>query len=118
MTMENKNDKTLVKLVFESYAIRNTEGKEIFRSASNNEILDEYKRLVEIYDANGITLAAERAPVDCEVVSADHVVNCRHMTLYHVYVNDEFVKELMFRPDPLAVIRAVAPGLDWKRFSN
>lgn len=107
-----------VKLMFESYAIRNAEGKEIFRSASNNEILDEYKRLVEIYDANSITLTAERAPVDCDVVSTDHVVNCRHMTLYHVYVNDEFVKELMFRPDPLAVIRAVAPGLNWKEFSN
>ena len=104
-----------LKLVFESYVIRNTEGKEISRSASNNEILDEYKRLVEIYDANDITLATERAPVDCDVVSADNVVNCRHMTRYNVYVNDEFVKELMFRPDPLAVIRAVAPGLDWKK---
>ena len=112
--MEKKNDKTLVKLVFESYAIRNTEGKEIFRSASPNEILDEYKRLVEIYDANSITLATERAPAECEVVSADNAVN----TLYHVYVNDEFAKELMFRPDPLAVIRAVAPGLNWKKFSN
>ena len=108
--MEKKNDKTLVKLVFESYAIRNTEGKEIFRSASPNEILDEYKRLVEIYDANSITLTTERAPVDCEVVSAGNAVN----TLYHVYVNDELVKELMFRPYPLAVIRAIAPGLDWK----
>ena len=107
-----------VKLMFESYAIRNTEGKEIFRSASNTEIIDEYKRLVEIYDANSIALATERAPVDCEVVSADHVVNCRHITLYNVFVNDEFVKELMFRPDTLAVIRAVAPGLNWQRFSN
>ena len=100
-----------VKMVFESYVIYNTEGKELFRSASTNEILDEYKRLVELYDANGITLTTERAPVDCEVVSADNAVN----TLYHVYVNDELVKELMFRPDPLAVIRAVAPGLDWKK---
>ena len=107
-----------VKLMFESYAIRNTEGKEIFRSASNNEIIDEYKRLVEIYDANSITLATERAPVDCEVVSADHVVNGKHMTLYRVYVNGEFVKELMFRPYSLAVIRAVTPGLNWKKFSN
>ena len=106
--MEKKNDKTLIKLVFESYVIRNTEGKEIFRSASTNEILDEYNRLVEIYDANRITLTTERAPVDCEVVSADNAVN----TL--LYVNDELVEELMFRPHPLAVIRAVAPGLDWK----
>ena len=114
MTMKKKNDKTLVKLVFESYAIRNTDGKEIFRSAFTNEILDEYKRIVEIYDANRITLTTERAPVDCEVVSADNAVN----TLYHVYVNDDLVKELMFRPHPLAVIRAVAPGLDWKKIDD
>lgn len=107
-----------VKMVFESYVIYHTEGKELFRSASPNEILDEYKRLVEIYDANSITLTTERAPVDCKVVSADHVVNCRHMTLYHVYVNDELVKELMFRPFPLAVIRAIAPGLDWKKIDD
>lgn len=102
-----------VKLMFESYAIYTSEGKEISRSASSNEILDEYERLVEIYDANSISLATERAPVDCEVVSADNVVNCRHMTLYNVFVNDKFVKELMFRPYPLATIRAVAPGLNW-----
>ena len=112
--MKEKNDKTLIKLVFESYVMRNTEGKEIFRSASTNEILDEYKRIVEIYDANRITLTTERAPVDCEVVSADNAVN----TLYHVYVNDDLVKELMFRPHPLAVIRAVAPGLDWKKIDD
>ena len=114
MTMKEKNDKTLVKLVFESYVMRNTDGKEIFRSAFTNEILDEYKKLVEIYDANRITLTTERAPVDCEVVSADNAVN----TLYHVYVNDDLVKELMFRPHPLAVIRAVAPGLDWKKIDD
>ena len=112
--MKEKNDKTLVKLVFESYVMRNTDGKEIFRSAFTNEILDEYKRIVEIYDANRITLTTERAPVDCEVVSADNAVN----TLYHVYVNDDLVKELMFRPHPLAVIRAVAPGLDWKKIDD
>ena len=114
MTMKEKNDKTLIKLVFESYVMRNTDGKEIFRSAFTNEILDEYKKLVEIYDANRITLTTERAPVDCEVVSADNAVN----TLYHVYVNDDLVKELMFRPHPLAVIRAVAPGLDWKKIDD
>ena len=107
-----------VKLMFESFVIYHAEGKEIFRSASINEILDEYKRLVKMYDANSITLATERAQADCEVVSADHVVNCRHMTLYNVYVNDELIKELMFRPYPLAVIRAVASGLNWKKISN
>ena len=106
--MEKNNGKKLIKMVFESYVIYHTEGKELFRSASPNEILDEYKRLVEVYDANSITLTTERAPVDCEVVSADNSEN----TLYHVYVNDELVKELMFRPYPLAVIRAIAPGLD------
>lgn len=103
-----------VKMVFESYVIYHNEGKELFRSASTNEILGEYRRLTEIYDANSITLTTERAPVDCEVVSADNAVN----TLYHVYVNDELVKELMFRPYPFAVIRAVAPGLDWKKIDD
>lgn len=48
-----------VKMVFESYVIYHTEGKELFRSASANEILDEYNRLIEIYDANSIILTTE-----------------------------------------------------------
>ena len=107
-----------VELEFESYVIYTGKGKEIFRLASTNEILDKYRRLCVIYETNNITLTAERATVDCEVVSADHVVNGKHMTLYRVYVNGEFVKELMFRPYSLAVIRAVAPGLNWKKISN
>lgn len=107
-----------VELEFESYVIHTGEGKEIFRSASINEFLNKYRRLCGIYETNNITLATERALVDCEVVPTNHVVNGKHMTLYCVYVNGEFVKELMFRPYPLAVIRAVAPGLNWKKISN
>ena len=107
-----------VQLEFESFAIRDAEGKEIFRSLSPNEACDECDKLVRVWCANNITATTERALVDCEVVTAEHVINCRHMTLYHVYVNGEFVKELMFRPYSLATIRAIAPGLDWKKINN
>ena len=107
-----------VQLEFESFAIRDAEGKEIFRSLSPNEAYDEYDELVRVWCANNITVTTERALVDCEVVSAENVVNCRHMTLYRVYVNGEFVKELMFRPYSLAIIRAIAPGLDWNKINN
>lgn len=103
-----------VRLQFESFAIRDAEGKEIFRSLSPNEACAEYDNLVRVWCAYNITATTERALADCEVVTAEHVINCRHMTLYRVYVNGEFVKELMFRPYPLAMIRAIASGLDWK----
>ena len=104
-----------VQLEFESYAIRNAEGKEIFRSLSPDEACD---KCDELNDTSNITVTTERALADCEVVAAEHVINCRHMTLYRVYVNGEFVKELMFRPYSLAIIRAIAPGLDWKKINN
>ena len=107
-----------VQLEFESFAIRDTDGKEIFRSLSPDEACDEFDNLVRVYRVNNITVTTERALVDCEVVTAEHVINCRHMTLYRVYVNGEFVKELMFRPYPLAMIRAIAPDLDWKKINN
>ena len=36
-------------------------------------------------------------------------------TYYRIYVNDDFVKELNFKPCDMALINAVAPGLDWKK---
>lgn len=39
-------------------------------------------------------------------------------TYYRVYVKDEFVKELSFKPKPMALINAIAPGLDWKKIDD
>ena len=112
-----------VKMVFESYAIRNTEGKEIFRSASPTEAYGRYNAIVHFNDYYGVDpklqpVATERALAECEVVSFSHVINCKSMTLYRIYINGEPIKEIMFRPYPLDVIRAVAPGLDWKKIND
>ena len=107
-----------VQLEFESFAIRDADGKEIFRSLSPDEACNKCDELAKLNDTSNIIVTTERALVDCEVVSSENVVNCRHMTLYIVFVNNEFVKDLMFRPYHLAIIRAIAPGLDWKRINN
>ena len=39
-------------------------------------------------------------------------------TYYSVYVNDDFIKELDFKPSEMALINAVAPGLDWKKIED
>ena len=107
-----------VKLEFESFAIRTNEGKVIFRTTSPNEVCDVYDGLFGMYEAHEITTVTERAFVDCEVVTANDVVNNRHMTTYSIYVNDKFVKKLTFRPYHSAVVRAITTGLDWKIISN
>ena len=115
-----------IKMVFESHVIRNTEGKEIFRSDVRRAACDVYSSLVELFGDYSVRfqiVATERSIVDCEVIPFRYPNNSCHgekagKTHYRVYVNDEFVKELSFKPKPMALINAIAPGLDWKKINN
>ena len=115
-----------VKMVFQSYVVY-VNGKEVLRtdyqkaaSAYSLELIPyffnrDYKEKIKI--------ATETAIADCEVVRYRYPKSRCHgdkagKTHYRVYVNDEFVKELSFKPQPMALINAIAPGLDWKKIED
>ena len=114
-----------VKMVLESYAVY-VNGKEELRTDSERAASAYHLVLITyFYNRNQekIKTATERAIVDCEVIPFRYPNNSCHgekagKTHYRVYVNDEFVKELPFKPKPMAVIRAIAHGLDWKNIND
>lgn len=116
-----------VKMVFKSYAVYAFGDEKLrtdFQKAASDycRALASYNFLFRGYkDCCGIT--TEMAIVDCEVVRCRYQDNSRHgekagKTYYRVYVNDDFVKELNFKPCDMTLINAVAPGLDWKKIEN
>ena len=124
--MEKNNSKKLVKVVFESYAVY-VNGKEELRTDLQKAASAYYLELIPYFFNRGykekIKIATERAIVDCEAVRYRYPNNRCHgekagKTYYQVYVNDEFVKELSFKPQPMALINAIAPGLDWKKIDD
>ena len=111
-----------VKLLFKSYVVY-VNGKEELRTASQKEASAYYLFSIPYFFNRDykekIRIATETAIADCEVIRYRYQNNSRYgkmagKTHYRVYVNDEFVKELSFKPKPMALINAVAPGLDWK----
>ena len=124
--MEKNNDKKLVKVVIESYAVY-VNGKEKLRTDLQKAASAYYLELIPYFFNRDykekIKIATERAIVDCEVVRYRYPNNRCHgekagKTYYQVYVNDEFVKELSFKPKDMTLINAVSPGLDWKKIDN
>lgn len=115
-----------VKMVFESYVVY-VNGKEYLRTDSEMAASAYYAELIPYFYNRDykekIKTATERAIVDCEVIPFRYPNNSCHgekagKTNYRVYVNDEFVKELPFKPKHMALINAIAPGLDWKNIND
>ena len=115
-----------VKLVFKSYAVY-AFGDEELRSDSLKAATDYCRQLALYFSTRGYNdccrTTTETAIAECEVASYRYPNNSRHgeragKTHYRVYVNDEFVTELSFNPQPMALINAVAPGLDWKKIDD
>ena len=124
--MEKNNGKKLVKLVFKSYAVY-AFGDEEIRSDFLKAATDYCRQLSLYYSTRGYNdycrIIAETAIAECEVVRYRYPNKSCHgenagKTHYRVYVNDKFVKELSFKPQPMALINAVAPGLDWKKIED
>ena len=124
--MEKNDNERLIKVVFESYAVY-INGKEELRTDSERAASSYYIELIPYFYNRDykekMKIATERAIVDCEVIPFRYPNNSCHgekagKTHYRVYVNDEFVKELPFKPKPMAVIRAIATGLDWKKIED
>lgn len=125
--MGKNNSKKLIKMVFRSYAVY-AFGNEKLRTDVQKAASD-YCRALASYNflfrgyKDCCRTTTEMAIADCEVVRCRYQANSRHgekagKTCYCVYVNDDFVKELDFKPREMALINAVAPGLDWKEIED
>lgn len=122
MIMEKNNDKKLIKVVIESYVIRNEEGVGLYRT-STREGAERWLDLArERYGRPSLpfkpSITKERAIVECEVVRRRYSKSCPNpikagKTVYKLYHNDDLVKELDHEPKPMDLINAYAYNVNW-----
>ena len=120
--MEKNNGKKLVKVVVESYAIRDESGFEEFRAITREGAERELKSLREYYERHSLPfnsrITRERAIVDCEVVRRRYsksypTFEKAGKTFYILFHGDVRVIELDHEPKPLDLIAARAYDVDW-----
>lgn len=120
--MEKNNDKKLVKVVLESYVIRNEEGIGLHRASTLAGAERQLNSFRECYGQPSLpfkpSITKERAIVECEVIRKRYSKSCRNptkagKTVYKLYHNDDLVKELDHEPEPMALINACAYDVDW-----
>ena len=119
--MEKNNNKNLIKVVIESYVIRNEEGVGLYRTSTREGAERQLNSFRECYGQPlpfKPSITQERAIVECEVVRKRYPNNFRNptkagKTLYKLYHNDDLVKELDHEPEPMALINACAYDVDW-----
>ena len=119
--MEKNNSKKLIKVVVESYVIRNEEGVGIYRTSTREGAERQLNSFRECYGQPlpfKPSITKERAIVECEVVRKRYSKSCRNpikagKTVYKLYHNDDLVKELDHEPEPMALINACAYNVNW-----
>ena len=120
--MEKKHDKKLIKVVVESYVIRNEEGVGIYRTSTREGAERKLNELRECYGQPTLpfktSITKERAIVECEVVRKHYSKSCRNptqagKTVYRLYHDDDLVKELDHEPKPMDLINACAYNVNW-----
>ena len=119
--MEKNNAKKLVKVVIESYVIRNEEGVGIYRTSTSEGAERQLNSFRECYGRPlpfKPSITKERAIVECEVVRKRYSKSCRNpekagKTVYKLYHNDDLVKELDHEPKLMDLINACAYDVDW-----
>ena len=121
--MEKNNGKKLIKVVLESYVIRNEEGVGIYRTSTREGAERKLNEFCECYGRPTLpfkpSITKERAIVECEVVRKRYSKSCRFRekagkTVYKLYHNDDLVKELDNEPKAMDLINAYAYNVDWK----
>ena len=121
MSMEKNNGKKLVKVVVESYVIRNEEGVGIYRTSTREGAERQLNQFCECYGQQlpfKPSITQERAIVECEVVRKRYSKSCRNplkagKTVHKLYHNDDLVKELDHEPKPMDLINACAYDVEW-----
>ena len=119
--MEKNNGKKLVKVVLESYVIRNEEGVGLYRTSTREGAERQINSFRECYGQPlpfKPSITKERAIVECEVVRKRYSKSCSNpikagKTIYNLYHDDDLVKELDHEPNPMDLINACAYNVDW-----
>lgn len=119
--MKKNNAKKLVKVVIESYVIRNEEGVGLYRTSTREGAERQLNSFRECYGQPlpfKPSITKERAIVECEVVRKRYSKSCSNpikagKTVYNLYHNDDLVKELDHEPEPMELINACAYDVDW-----
>lgn len=119
---ENNNKKRLIKVVLESYVIRNEEGIGIYRTSTLAGAERQLNSFRECYGQPSLpfkpSITQERAIVECEVVRKRYPKNFRNptkagKTVYKLYHDDDLIKELDYEPKPMDLINACAYNVNW-----
>lgn len=116
-----KNDKKLIKVVIESYVIRNEEGVGLYRTSTREGAERQLNSFCECYGRPlpfKPSITKERAIVECRVIRKRYPNNFRNpvkagKTVYKLYHNDDLVKELEHEPKPMDLINACAYNVNW-----
>ena len=120
--MEKNNGKKIIKVVLESFVIRNEEGVGIYRTSTYEGAERQINEFCECYGRPTLPFKAsitkERAIVECEVVRKRYSKSCRNpamagKTVYRLYHNDDLVKELDHEPKAMDLINACAYDVEW-----
>lgn len=119
--MEKNNNKKLVKVVVESYVIRNEEGVGLYRTSTREGAERQLNSFRECYGQPlpfKSSITKERAIVECRVIRKRYPNNFRNptkagKTVYKLYHNDDLVKELDYEPKPMDLINACAYNVNW-----
>lgn len=118
MSMEKK----LIKVVVESYVIRNEEGVGLYRTSTREGAERQLNSFCECYGQPSLpfkpSITQERAIVECRVIRKRYPNNFRNpvkagKTVYKLYHNDDLVKELEHEPKPMDLINACAYNVNW-----
>ena len=122
MSMEKNNDEKLIKVVIESYVIRNEEGVGLYRTSTREGAERQLNSFREWYGQPlpfKPSITRERAIVECRVVRKRYPKGFRNpvkagKVVYKLYHNDDLVKELDHEPKELDLINACAYDVEWK----
>lgn len=120
--MEKNNSKKHVKVVIESYVIRNEEGVGLYRTSTREGAERQLNSFRECYGQPlpfKPSITQERAIVECEVVRKRYSKSCPNpakagKTVYKLFHDDDLVKELDHEPKPMDLINACAYNAEWK----
>ena len=124
--MENNNDKKLIKVVLESYVIRNEEGIGLCRTSTLAGAARQLNSFRKCYERRRgqpsrpfkPSITKEWAFVECEVVRRRYSKSCPNpikagKIVYKLYHNDDLVKELDYEPKSMDLINACAYNVNW-----